>query len=925
MIVAIRTAEILALFGLLGLPLNLLLLPRAPGSLRRLRISPRLLLAPVTGLAVFAVYTAAFFALRQPVATASTFFWPLLAGLWVAVTAGLWRFTPGSFPRAAFPAWSGRAWLAHGLIVPGLLLVLGLYLWPFFQNPALVFWHYAGSDGYFYIRIAEHVAHPGTGVIPTVGPYDASSGFLAAELRLFQIGTFIDKPGTMSTLGGLAGVLRLTTHETFSPLVVAGVAMLYLVLVVFGQSLLKLPVWASVAFACLGALAPPVWMISSHTFLGNLLALPLYPLIMLMVVRPAGPWRAAVYVGLLWSAQLVVFPDGTLALAGMLAIMVLWHAWTAMRRHRLPQFFRTGLVAAGTAVILVLPFGLVLYVTAGWRLRQVLSTASRTLFDHPQALQHATERAAVTRLVNLDWMWGAFNLNTIPPRPLQAGEVPYLYGLAAGLGLFVLASIGRRHLTRLFPYLIGFLLLLAAGLAGLFQSAYELFRALAVFAFVPVAALCTLPWLVAGSSRGWRPSLLRFVFLALLVPLLGHFIRTDWYHFKLGYDQHMPDAQYTAGNFGDREAIGRLGQSHSLILTSENASFTAFANTLMLFSQVKLGVPSCFNRFIYFGDGGLKAAPYDAGLVVRNLRYIDITAWDPGARRYYASRDFEVVENDLEPFFDNDTLPLVNGFPVEFLRQRQLSLTRTLSERTIIPFYSRVRRWMIVELQFIPGDRPTDLTYALDDAPPQPAQLDQDGTVLLPMTIEPGLHQLTLGPLQHPAQLKRFGLHAHGAGLPPAYFKDRWYDTRDLQPAQLAPFQFMTPQPVRFYSLIGPALYEKNYFAHPVTRLRFQVPAGHRTLRTVVHFDPGAYEKVTPGDATDGIELQLALVTSGGQRSVVAERIIDPTHNPADRGSLLIEMACDVPAGSELELFVGPGKAGRNNRDWFYVGPLTIR
>ena len=193
------------------------------------------------------------------------------------------------------------------------------------------------------------------------------------------------------------------------------------------------------------------------------------------------------------------------------------------------------------------------------------------------------------------------------------------------------------------------------------------------------------------------------------------------------------------------------------------------------------------------------------------------------------------------------------------------------------------------------------------------------------MTLEPGLHQLTLGPLQHPAQLRGFRLHDNGAGLPPSYFKGQWYDTRALQPDQLAPFQFMSPQPVRFYSFIGPVLYGKDYFAHPVTRLRFQVAAGHRILRTQVHFDPGAYEQVLPGDATDGIQLELALVTPGGQRSVVAERSIDPVQNPADRGSLPIELACDVPAGSELELFVGPGKAGRNNRDWFYLGPLTIK
>ena len=413
MIVALRTAEILAIFSLLGLPLNLVLLPRITGCLRTRRISTRLLLAPATGLAVFAIYTAAFYAARQPVAIASTVFWPLLAGLGLAATVGLWRFAPHSFSRGTFPSLGAHSLLPYGLVASGLLVVLGFHLRPFLQNPDLVFWHYAGSDGYFYMRIAEYVAHSGSGVIPTLGPYDGASGFLAWDLHLFQAGSFVDKPGTMTTLGGLAGVLGLTTHETFSPLVMAGVAIFYLVLAGFGQSLLKLPVWASVAFACLGTLAPPVWMLATHTFLGNMLALPFYPLIMLMVVRPAPLWRAAVYVGLLWSAQMVLFPDGTLALAGMLGLTLLWHLWTAFRRHRLRRLLVAGAVAAGTASVLISPFGLVLYVSAGWRLRQVLFNGSLlSLFDHAHTLPPATGRAGITPLANVDWIWGAFNLNT---------------------------------------------------------------------------------------------------------------------------------------------------------------------------------------------------------------------------------------------------------------------------------------------------------------------------------------------------------------------------------------------------------------------------------------------------------------------------------------------------------------------------------
>jgi hypothetical protein len=453
-----------------------------------------------------------------------------------------------------------------------------------------------------------------------------------------------------------------------------------------------------------------------------------------------------------------------------------------------------------------------------------------------------------------------------------------------------------------------------------------LFRALAVFAFVPLAALCGMPWEVAGHSAAWRPLVLRFALLAALAPLLVHFVRNDWYHFKLGYDDHASDAQYTTGNLRDRTAITHLAESNSMVLASETASFTAFANVLVLFSEGKLGVPACFNRFIYFGEGGSKEAPYASALVLRNLRYDDITERPPGRPKVYASRDFEVVANDLEPFFDNDTLPLVNGFPAEFLKKRQLSLARTLGPRTVINFYSQQDRSALIELRFGPGDVPVELPYAFDEDSFRNAAVDRAGRVILPTVIlRRGLHQLVLGPLARPAQVTAFHIYANGEDLEPALLRGRWYESKDLQSRQLAPFRFMSPAPSSFFSDIGPACYGEFYFAHPLTRLRFRIPPGHRVLRTVARLDPSAYEQVAPADATDGIELEVAVLTADGRRSVVLDRTVDPVQHSSDRGLLPVEVACEVPPGGEIEVTVGPGNAGRYNRDWFYLGPLTIR
>jgi hypothetical protein len=925
MIVTLRTLEVLGIFSLLGLPLTWLLLPRRSGPRPRLQASMRLLLAPTTGLAFFAVYTATFYATLHPVAAAVHAFWPVVATVWLIGAAVWWRGRPPQDRRPFHLNANGAGLIAHGLVLLGLIPVLVAFLWPFWQQPDLVFWHYAGSDGYMYMRIAEHVASPGMGVMPSIGAYDAASGFLTEGMRHFQAGTFVDKPGTMSTLAGMAGVLGLTTHEAFSPLIVAGVALLYLVLVAFGQSLLKLPVWASTVFALLGALCPSVWMLGTHTFLGNVLALSLFPLLMLLV-RPTPRWPAALLAGLLLGAFVELFPDGVLALAGMLGLAGLHALWVAYRRHRLGRWLAVGGLALATAAALITPFGLKLYATAAVRLASTVTADPISLFQTQAA---ATSAAAVTAgksaaKLSWNWIWPALNVNTLPPEALRAGEVPFLLGFLGLLALFIVASCWRRERVPLLCYLASFLML--PGLARVFHSDYELFRAMAVFAFVPLGALCTVPWQLAGPSLRRQALVLRLALIAGLVPLLDHFLRVDQQLFQFGYGQHMSDAEYTTGNLRDRTAIAQLSRSNSLVLTSEIPTFTALANTIMLFSQAKLGTPESFHKFVFFTDDiGRPDRPYESEFVIHSLRYLDITKRIADRPKRYASADFEVVENDLEPFFDNDTFPLENGFPREFIEKRQLSLTRKLEPQTEIKFFSRIHRLIAIELQFEPETRPAALSYHFDTDQPQNAVVEPDGRVILPLIpIARGLHKLVLGPLPKQARVKAFLIHPGGAGLNASFLKGQWYETSDLSPDLLTPFQFMSPRPSRFFSLFGPALEGKFYFAHSLTQLRFQVPAGQRRLSMSVRFAPEAYENLLENEATDGVLLEIAILAPAGKRTIAFVRKIDPRHVPADRGILSIATDLTVPANAEIEVRVGPGLKDNYNRDWFYLGPLMI-
>src|SRR5207244_12555025 len=82
-LVVLRTAELLGIFLVAGLPLTLLLLPSGEYGRKRLPVSGRLLLAPATGFALFALYTSVFYALGEPVEPHITLFYGLAAVLWL--------------------------------------------------------------------------------------------------------------------------------------------------------------------------------------------------------------------------------------------------------------------------------------------------------------------------------------------------------------------------------------------------------------------------------------------------------------------------------------------------------------------------------------------------------------------------------------------------------------------------------------------------------------------------------------------------------------------------------------------------------------------------------------------------------------------------------------------------------------------------
>ena len=159
---------------------------------------------------------------------------------------------------------------------------------------------------------------------------------------------------------------------------------------------------------------------------------------------------------------------------------------------------------------------------------------------------------------------------------------------------------------------------------------------------------------------------------------------------------------------------------------------------------------------------------------------------------------------------------------------------------------------------------------------------------------------------------------------------DGWFQIAQLTPAQREFFSGMKPKPVRFFSTFGPAVERSNgredFGAHPVTRLVFALPAGDHRLRSAVSMAPETYDPAQPPDRlTDGVEVTLRALTPGGAGRVLFTRLVNPRDNPGDRGLCPLDVPFALEQAGEVELFFGPGPAGRDTHDSILLGRLEIQ
>lgn len=186
---------------------------------------------------------------------------------------------------------------------------------------------------------------------------------------------------------------------------------------------------------------------------------------------------------------------------------------------------------------------------------------------------------------------------------------------------------------------------------------------------------------------------------------------------------------------------------------------------------------------------------------------------------------------------------------------------------------------------------------------------------LLHALLENDFHEVALAP---------------GVEPPRGNLAGRWFEMAEVHRWQRKPFVGLRPQPVRFFSSFGPAMDGSSgapmYGAHPVTRLVFALPAGTHTLRSALQMSVDAYRlDLTDAETTDGVEVSLFRVGPGEERTLLASRYFNPRHNRDDRGGMRpLEFTFALETAGEVELFFGPGPAGKDTRDWIELGPLVI-
>lgn len=268
MIIA-HAATILLLLFLLGLPLSFFCLKEKAASLY-------LLLAPHCGLAVLAIIAVNAYLLNVPV---SNIVLPVI-GLCLLNGIGIVLYffkRVRNVKDTLADSVSSIASRGRTFLIPTLLfgVVCLVYTFPFILNPDIVFYAYAGTDGYAYMNTAEYQMSHGVYDAPSIDVYHAYSGLVAPFTESHRV----EKPGTMMVLAFFSSLLSRLPHEVFSRLMLGYTLLIFLSVFALAKSLGFSQTRSGLA-GFLSTLSLPVLVLSSNTYFSATITMSLLPIIL---------------------------------------------------------------------------------------------------------------------------------------------------------------------------------------------------------------------------------------------------------------------------------------------------------------------------------------------------------------------------------------------------------------------------------------------------------------------------------------------------------------------------------------------------------------------------------------------------------------------------------------------------------------------
>jgi hypothetical protein len=139
-------------------------------------------------------------------------------------------------------------------------------------------------------------------------------------------------------------------------------------------------------------------------------------------------------------------------------------------------------------------------------------------------------------------------------------------------------------------------------------------------------------------------------------------------------------------------------------------------------------------------------------------------------------------------------------------------------------------------------------------------------------------------------------------------------------------FDMMHPMPVEVVAPFGIAASvvdgHRVFNAHAPTEVIFQLPPGARAVQTGYGLLPTAYEN---GHALEGVRFLVELIRPSGERTVLFDQFLNPSHQPADRG--MHQTQFNLPAHAEGRIIFStlPGPNHNISFNWAYWTDLTIR